>query len=309
MAERKLIFPMKITLPVATKDFSSSLLALMEKAWESRLNNFTKVLYVSRPTLTESISVTGHTCALNCKHCRGHYLSSMTSLETLHAPADIHGKSCLISGGCTPEGKVPILPALKKLAALKEKHRYLFHVGLVSEEEIKAFAPLADAVSFDFVGDDETIKETLKLSKTVADYVTCFKTLRKYCQHVIPHICIGLKGGHLAGERNTVDILARENVERLIFIVLRPTPHTDYANVNPPSLAEIAQLLAETRLKLPRTPLYLGCMRPGGNYRTDLDLIALACGLNGIVQPSPAVLQEAERVGLALHSSEECCAF
>jgi uncharacterized radical SAM superfamily protein len=64
---------------------------------------------------------------------------------------------------------------LTKLAALKGRHRYNFHVGLVSEEEIKALAPLADVVSFDFVGDDATIRETLKLHKQVADYVNCYQ--------------------------------------------------------------------------------------------------------------------------------------
>lgn len=128
-------------------------------------------------------------CALKCAHCGGHYLSKMTPLSGLEKTEDIKGASCLISGGCDLSGKVAVMDKLTKLAQLKGEHRYNFHVGLLSEEEIKAVAPLADVVSFDFLGDDLTIKETLKLNKTVEDYLACYRLL-KYCTHVAPHISV-----------------------------------------------------------------------------------------------------------------------
>jgi uncharacterized radical SAM superfamily protein len=298
----ELLQQVNITLP-------PDLQQLLLQAWQVRRENFAPVLNVARPTDTESISVTGTNCALHCAHCNGHYLGAMTPLTSLAEPADLKGTSCLISGGCTAAGKVPVLPALPKLAALKGRHRYNFHVGLVSAEEITALAPLADVVSFDFVGDDATIHETLKLDKQVDDYVRCYKELRRSCRQVVPHICIGLHGGKLGGEEKALALLKKLGLEQLIFIVLRPTPGTEYAHVSPPDLEQVARLFCKARLTLPRIPLTLGCMRPGGVYRQTLDQLALLCGLNSIVQPAPAAVRLAAALQLQVHATRECCAF
>ena len=276
-------------------------------AWQIRHQNFAPELLVARPQDTESISVTGAACALKCAHCGGHYLSKMTPLSGLEKTEDIKGSSCLISGGCDLSGKVAVMDKLDKLAKLKGEHRYNFHVGLLSEEEIKAVAPLADVVSFDFLGDDLTIKETLKLNKTVEDYLACYRLLKKYCTHVAPHICIGLHGGKLRGEREALRLLAAEGLERLIFIVFMPTKGTEYAECAPPTLTDVVELLSEARTLLPETPLFLGCMRPGGTYRSELDKAAIEAGINGIVQPTAAALARARELGLTIKESWECC--
>ena len=276
-------------------------------AWQIRQQNFANELFVARPQDTESISVTGAACALKCAHCGGHYLSKMTDLSELLQTEDIKGTSCLISGGCDLSGKVQVMNHLEKLSAIKGKHRYNFHVGLLSEEEIRAVAPLADVVSFDFLGDNLTIKETLKLNKTVEDYLACYRFLRQYCQNVAPHICIGLNGGKLRGEREALRLLAAEGVERLVFIVFIPTRETEYAECKPPAIEEVKELLCEARTLLPQVPLTLGCMRPGGAYRRELDVAAVEAGINGLVQPAPAALTRAAELGLTFRESRECC--
>ena len=276
-------------------------------AWQIRHQNFAPELFVVRPQNTESISLTGALCALKCAHCGGHYLSKMTPLSELQTAEDIKGSSCLISGGCDLTGKVPVTKHLEKLSAIKGEHRYNFHVGLLSENEIREVAPLADVVSFDFLGDNTTIKETLKLDKTVEDYLTCYRFLRKHCLHVAPHICVGLHGGELRGEREALRLLAAEGVEQLIFIVLIPTSGTEYAACTPPKVEDVAALLGEARILLPDVPLILGCMRPGGSYRSRLDVAAVEAGVNGIVQPAPAALESAAELGLTIKESRECC--
>jgi uncharacterized radical SAM superfamily protein len=280
---------------------------LLAAAWQLRRQNFAPELHIYHPVKTLSVSVTGASCALKCAHCGGHYLSAMTSLASLHAPEDIKARSCLISGGCTPEGKVPVSGYLEKLARLKGPRRYNFHVGLLSEAEIKALAPLADMVSFDFLGADSTIQKTLKLHKTVADYQLCYELLRRYCTHVAPHICLGLEAGRLVGEGKALELLAEAGLEQLVFIVLRPTAGTEYAKVCPPPVEEVAAFLAKARLRLPDIPLTLGCMRPGGAYRQELDALAVEAGLNGIVQPAAPALTVAHQKGLILKEHQECC--
>lgn len=279
----------------------------IESAWQLRQQYFAPELHLYRPVKTLSISVTGASCALKCAHCGGHYLSAMTNLADLRSPEDIRADSCLISGGCTPEGKVPVSACLEKLARLKGNRRYNFHVGLLNEEEIKALAPLADTVSFDFLGADSTIQKTLKLNKQVADYQRCYELLRRYCAHVAPHICLGLEEGRLVGETRALELLARAGLEQLVFIVLRPTPGTQYAQLSPPPVEETAEFLARARLRLPQVPLTLGCMRPGGLYRQQLDALAVAAGINGIVQPAAPALVKARQLGLTLKEHQECC--
>ena len=48
-------------------------------------------------------------------------------------------------------------------------------------------------------------------------------------------------------------------------------------------------------------------MRPGGKYRVALDLAAVECGINGIVQPVRAAVQKAEELGLTIKENKECC--
>lgn len=259
------------------------------------------------PKDTETISVTGKNCALKCAHCGGHYLSKMTPLEKMITTFCFKGKSALISGGCDKSGKVNFMPNLDKLKIIKGLHRYNFHVGLLNEEEIKAIVSLADVVSFDFLGANSTIKNTMKLDKTVEDYLACFRLLKKYCKHVVPHICVGLEGGKIVGEYKALELLAKENVKELVFIVLIPTKGTEYENVSPPEVNEVIELIKKARELMPNASLILGCMRPGGSYRRELDLKAVEIGINGIVNPTKEALEKVKELNLTLVESRECC--
>jgi len=68
-----------------------------------------------------------------------------------------------------------------------------------------------------------------------------------------------------------------------------------------------ADLLAEARFRFPDVPLYLGCMRPKGGYRHELDPLAVRAGLNVLVSPSRPARQMAADLGLATRESRECC--
>jgi uncharacterized radical SAM superfamily protein len=215
-------------------------------------------------------------------------------------------KSCLISGGCDRDGRVPILQAKDRLMALKGRFRLNMHVGLASEEEAKSIGEIADVVSFDLVGDDETIREVYGLERTAAHYFNAFDALSRHVS-VVPHICIGLKGGELAGERAALDFLVKRQVKTLAFVVFTPTPGSRYADRKPPNLNAVAKFLAEARAALPSANLHLGCMRPKGSYRIWLDIVAVRAGMNRIVQPTPWSRALAEQLGLTLVDADECC--
>ena len=122
-----------------------------------------------------------------------------------------------------------------------------------------------------------------------------------------PHICIGLKGGDIKGEYEIIKYLSKNPPNKVTFIVLIPTKGTEYENVNPPKLNEVADVLCEARISMPSTIINLGCMRPRGNYRNELDKIALDCGINKIVLPAKSVRNKANQMNLDIIETRECC--
>lgn len=310
---------------------------LLQQAWEVRTANFPMEITCVIPTKTKPLSVTGGDCALNCSHCGKHYLKGMQSLETAlgtacaiapKAALDTSSEaalgqvnrcgqgaekpqSYLISGGCTSQGKVPILPHINRLHHLKGTSRLNVHPGLVNKEEARALAAVADVASFDFVGNTDIIQQVYGLNKKVSDYISSYRYLVESfgVNRVVPHITIGLAKGEVTNEAEAVRILASEGISRLVLLVFRPTPGTRFGRIEPPVLEDVAAILAQIRTIIPWVPVYLGCMRPGGNYRNNLDSIAVKCGINKIVQPAKSFQPAAKQLGLEIIYEEECCSL
>jgi uncharacterized radical SAM superfamily protein len=289
--------------PEATE---SQLETLLEHAWQTRTANFSMTIQFDYPVDTAVISLTGTQCALNCAHCGRHYLRHMLPIWEAADRVAETTPSALISGGCDPEGRVPVTAHLEKVAALHPGRRLNWHVGLISETEAQAIAPYVDVISLDFVGDDETIREVYGLGKTVDDYAQSYQILQRYSR-VLPHITIGLRGGQLGHERPAMEKLKKLGLEGLVFLVFMPTPGTGYADRSPPAVTDVAELLAEARLCFADKPIYLGCMRPKGSYRAELDPLAIRAGVNKIVSPSRRAVRLAESLGLSVVRGQECC--
>ena len=280
---------------------------MIARAWQIRQANFPKEIEFAFPAKTRAISVTGTQCQLNCAHCNGRYLEKMITITDWRKKLSPDTTSCLISGGCDLGGKVPVLQYLPVLKDIKDSgHKTNLHVGLLDDREIDRLSQVADVVSFDFVGDDETIKEVYGLDKRVEDYLRVFTRLKEKVT-VLPHICLGLRGGQISGEYRALELLQELGVNGLIFIVFAPTQGTRYAEKEPPLLEEVAQVLCKARQDFPTVPIHLGCMRPKGKYRAQLDQLALRCGVNKIVQPTPGAVALAQELGLVIKRGEECC--
>jgi hypothetical protein len=275
----------------------------LARAWIVRRAHFPDEVTWSYPLDTAVLSLTGQQCALDCAHCGGHYLSEM---RPIWATQPDRSTSCLISGGCDPSGRVPVLAHLDQVRAWRQGRKMNWHVGFVSEHEMEAIAPLVDVVSFDFVGDDETIHEVYGLDRTVDDYVQTFRLLQRYVR-ALPHVTIGLRGGELGHELPAFEKLQGLGVDGLVLLVFIPTPGTHYADRRAPSPTAVADLVAEARLCFPRVPLYLGCMRPKGLYRDELDPLAVRAGVNVLVSPSRPAREMAAELGLAARQIRECC--
>jgi uncharacterized radical SAM superfamily protein len=273
-----------------------------EEAWRVRQAHFEPVIGFDYPVDTLVVSLTGDRCELDCAHCGGHYLRSMVPVWK----ADGHdGKSCLISGGCDARGRVAVTEHLDQVRTLRQGRIMNWHVGLIGETEAQAIAPYVDVVSFDLVGDDETIQEVYGLDATVEDYVATYELLRSYAT-VVPHVTVGLRAGRLSGEYRALEILEEVGLDGLTFIVLIPTPGTRFAACDPPPPEQVAELLVEARLRFPSVPIHLGCMRPRGAYRDRLDPLAVQAGV--IVSPAKTGVALAGDLRLMVDRGSECCA-
>ena len=277
------------------------------EAWSIRRRNHPDTIRFDRPSGTLPISLTGQACALQCAHCAGVYLQHMYSPEKIEQLLP-RATSFLVSGGCDAHGRVPVLAHLETLARVHNTHRLNWHVGLIDEATIVQIAPHADVVSFDVVGSPQTTRRVYGLDITLDDYMATFDALRKHVR-VVPHVTIGLHAGHLLGERDAIAALAERGADHLVFIILIPTPDTEFANCSPPDLDEVAELLRWTRAQMPTCQLTLGCMRPHGTYRQAVDEIAVRAGLNGIVNPSRSAQDLAISMGLEPLWGNECCAL
>lgn len=285
---------------------------LVQRAWEARKKHFADEIWFDFPVQTESITLTGSTCALDCAHCGGYYLKGMRSVEEIRIHGSLNSslpfRSALVSGGCTVDGKVPFIKHLEFLHNLKQDVRLNFHVGLLDKEEISLLNGLADVVSFDFVADSQTIQEVYGLTQGPEDYRRVYLRLREVVR-VIPHLTLGLRGGEWGGEERALDSLQELGLDGLVFNVFIPTPGTRYALREPLPVEEVVRFLAKARVRFPDLPLTLGCMRPKGNYRKNLDEAAVSLGLNRLVMPTPGARSIADELGLRVIRGEECCAL
>jgi uncharacterized radical SAM superfamily protein len=274
-------------------------------AWAQQLANPPSQIHFVRPRRTLPVSLTGTFCELQCAHCAGHYLQGMVSVNE----ADAEGMtSCLISGGFDRQGRLPVSPCLPYIAALRPGRVLNWHLGMIDEAELVELMPYVDVVSFDIIGDDDTIHEVYGLDYSAEDYLSTYQMLRRHVR-VVPHLTLGLRGGAFSGEYDALWALQAAGLEALVLLVLLPTQGTRYAACGPPILADVADFILTARRALSDTPIYVGCMRPGGRYRRDLDALAVWAGVDKIVNPAPSAVRLATELGLEVKWEDECCAI
>jgi len=264
-----------------------------------------------------TISVTGKMCALKCKHCNGKVLETMHSAATSEKLYNLCRKlknrgalGCLISGGCSPDGSVPIdkfINAIKKVK--KDFGLTIFvHVGIINFERAERLKEAGvDAALIDVIGADETIKEICNLDATVGDYEASLRALSDAGVNTVPHIIVGLHYGKLKGELYALKIISRYNPAAVVVIAFMPIRGTPMEGIKPPSPIDIAKVAALARLMFPGKPITLGCMRPKGKYRIETDILAIKAGVNAIAFPTEEAIKFAEENGYEINFSSFCC--
>jgi uncharacterized radical SAM superfamily protein len=273
--------------------------------------------YCSSPHAFPSISITGSSCSLKCKHCNGIVLGTMyparSPKKLLELCKDLKLKGangCLISGGCLPDGSVPLGKFVHSMAEIKENLglTLLVHTGIVNEDLAKQLKRAnVDAALIDVIGSNETIREIYNLNVTVADYEKSLIALRSAGIPTIPHVLVGLHYGKLKGELDALRLVEKHQPSAVIIIAFMPIHNTAMEKVAPPSPLTIGKVIAAARLMMPSTPVALGCMRPRGLHRAQTDVLAIKAGVNAIAFPATEAIELAERLRYNVSFSSSCC--
>ncbi len=271
----------------------------------------------SSPVTFPSISITGSSCTLRCKHCDGKVLNTMlpalTPKDLFNLCAKLKNKGaigCLISGGCLPNGSVPLDGFVDAIAKVKTELGLTIavHTGIIDFSTARRLKEAGvDAALTDIIGSDETIQEVYQLKVRVEDFDRSLEALHESEIPLVPHVLVGLHYGRLKGELQALKMISKYSPSAVIIIAFMPVPGTPMEEVKPPEPQDIAKVIVTARLMMPQTPIVLGCMRPKGRHRTRTDTLAVKAGVNAIAFPAVEAIRLAESLGLKITFSSLCC--
>ena len=265
-----------------------------------------------------SVSVTGSACALGCEHCKMQVLHGMDDLTRFDGSlwelgarlAQRGARGLLVSGGSDARGRVPLLEHVPDMVRLRRELGLVLrvHPGLPDEETCAGLAEVGiDGAMVDVIGHADTMREVYHLDGDPEEYDAVLERLERHGVPCVPHIILGLHFGRMLGEERALEIVARHELDLLVLVVLMPLGHTPMAGVEPPATSEIAAFFERARLALPARPVMLGCARPLGELKAEIDRAAIDAGLNGIAYPAEGIVSYAETRGLEPDFINACC--
>lgn len=264
-----------------------------------------------------AISVTGDACALDCKHCGRNMLKGVypakngDEIVSMAKTFEERGAiGCLITGGCRPDGSVPIDEFLDAIKTLKKETSLflLAHTGIIDMPAASALKDAGlDGVSLDIVGNSEIAKEVYGVEITPEKYRGSLIALEKHFTVVSPHVCVGLNFGKVGHELEALDIISSIRPTTIEIIALMPLKGTPMENSRPDPV-DVAKVIAIAQLGFPKTPITLGCAHSKGTDRATIEELALRAGVSSIALPTPKTEALALKMGYETRKIETCCA-
>ncbi len=283
------------------------------------LRRFKTAEYAAQDTAHfASVSVTGTECALACEHCKTHVLEGMTPLPKFDGSlfdlcCELAGRGArgvLVSGGCNSRGRVPLLRHIPDLIRARRELDFTIriHPGLPDEETVAGMAEVGiDGAMVDIIGDDDTIRDVYHLDARAADYEAVLERLERHNVPAVPHIILGLHFGEMRGEHRALEMIARHTRKFLVLVILQPLTGTPMFGVTPPPVSDIARFFDLARRAMNETPVMLGCARPLGKIKIEIDRAAVDAGLNGIAFPADGIVAYASERGFTPKFVDACC--
>ena len=258
------------------------------------------------------ISITGKVCDLMCKHCKGKLLESMipvhTPEELVSVGEDLIEKGmfgALLSGGCDVKGKVPFDGFGEAIRRISDRLFLSAHTGIVVDKNVMQSLAGAGVKQFlvDVVGDQRTLGEVYGITQKGAMGRT-LEALFSTGVEVVPHLIVGIYGGEIRGEWEAVRMMEGFYPAKVCVVVLMP----DVSGWGrEPELLDVKRVIGYLLERLPEADVSLGCARPRGRYRFELERFVIQNGIRRIALFSDTALRTAEEMGLAVKFHPTCC--
>jgi lipoyl synthase len=267
-----------------------------------------------------AVSVTGGDCRLQCDHCKAAILEPMIPARNprdlwrvVNGIVEDGARGMLLTGGSNHRNEVEYDAYYATIRRIKDtfpEFRIAMHTALVDDDAALSMEQAGiDAAMMDVIGSQDTITQVYHLRRSVDDFEAALESLVKTRMKVVPHIVIGLHYGRLLGEWNALEMLRRHLPDAVVLVVVMPF----YASANRPFVTpdteSVGRFFMDARKALPETPLLLGCARPPGIARQQIDAYAVMAGLNGIAHPSDGMVELAARLERRIRVTPACCSI
>jgi uncharacterized radical SAM superfamily protein len=267
-----------------------------------------------------AVSITGAECQLQCDHCKGKLLEPMIPARTPEAlwrvvneTIEAGAKGMLLTGGSNHQDAVEYGPYYSTIRRIKDSFpdfKIAIHTALVTRHAARCLEQAGvDAAMLDIIGAQDTVTQVYHLKRPVADFEASLAYLTETSLKVVPHIVIGLHYGRLLGEWSALDMIRRHRPAALVLVVIMPFYAPAQRPFAVPASAEVGRFFMDAREALPETPLLLGCARPPGRAKQEIDAYAVLAGVNGIAHPADGMVELAVRLGREVRVTPACCSI
>ena len=267
-----------------------------------------------------AVSITGGDCKLQCDHCKAKILEPMISART---PEDlwrvvneqINGgaQGMLLTGGSNHRNEVEYddyYATIRKIKDTFPAFKIAMHTALVDMDIARRMEDCGiDAAMMDVIGSQDTITQVYHLRRTVDDFEKTLEYLVSTKLKVVPHIVLGLHYGHMLGEWNALEIIQRHKPQAVVLVVVMPFYAPENRPFVTPDSKEVGRFFMDARAALPDVPLLLGCARPPGRVKLEIDSYAVMAGLNGLAHPSDGMVELAVRLERDVRVTPACCSI
>lgn len=267
-----------------------------------------------------AVSITGGDCKLQCDHCKAKILEPMIAART---PEDlwrvvndqINGgaQGMLLTGGSNHRNEVEYddyYATIRKIKDTFPAFKIAMHTALVDMDIARRMEDCGiDAAMMDVIGSQDTITQVYHLRRTVDDFERTLEYLVSTKLKVVPHIVLGLHYGHMLGEWNALEIIQRHKPQAVVLVVVMPFYAPENRPFVTPDSKEVGRFFMDARAALPDVPLLLGCARPPGRVKLEIDSYAVMAGLNGLAHPSDGMVELAVRLERDVRVTPACCSI
>lgn len=267
-----------------------------------------------------AVSITGGDCKLQCDHCKAKILEPMLPARS---PEDLWrvvneiiedgAQGMLLTGGSNHQNQVEYDNYYTTIRRIKDEFpdfKIAMHTALVDKDIALSMEQSGiDAAMMDVIGAQDTITQVYHLRRRVDDFEETLENLVATKMKVVPHIVIGLHYGHLLGEWNALEMVNRHLPDALVLVVVMPFYAPASRPFVTPDAHAVGRFFMDARQALPQTPLLLGCARPPGMTKLQIDTYAVMAGLNGIAHPSDGTVELAARLDRNVKVTPACCSI